>query len=689
MNRGNWVQTTLKFPTKRKADSDLDEIEPKMSRKSYANVARTGAGSTSYQNESSDTKRLSQNSSSQGSSGLQVAFHSSGRSNNSYEDTRSLDKNDSGQSSQNKLSDNHSQRASTSYNKQRKSDTEDDAKDIQFISAASSRGASSQRQAEHCSGKDTFDNTYKPKSYVDKDDDSNHSPASSEDYKAKNKLELFQMKGIQIYSEHLPELKGSESHTVLFKFSQEGKRKIIYPERKEDFIFEDHAYLPNSSKEKFEKSEPPRWRRIVVALKKKISGVFELEEAMLFYNEQYSKIWKFDALYRYFLEMKEEKRDTFFEEVLPKIQNLALRLPELFKKSVPLLKQRQSRKITMSQEQAACLLANAFFCTFPKRSFKVRGSKMPDINFSNLYSDKHADRKQQKLKCIFNYFERVTTEMPAGTLTFTRQSFMNFEDLPDWENSKQLFSDLFVSDENTIEDDGKYMLQADFANKYVGGGVLGHGLVQEEIRFMLCPEMIVARLFTECLLDTEVLIMTGCERFSSYTGYSDTFKFKEPYIDDMERDNWERRYTEVVAMDALVIKIYKEQFEKWQLNRELNKAYCAFNGKYKEDEYHRRNLDLPAVCTGNWGCGAFGGDKQLKALIQLMAAAAAQRDVCYFTFGDKELSSQLREIHQVLQRKKLQVKNIIELIKHHHKENLSYSSKSNKSLFEYILQFSR
>jgi len=23
---------------------------------------------------------------------------------------------------------------------------------------------------------------------------------------------------------------------------------------------------------------------------------------------------------------------------------------------------------------------------------------------------------------------------------------------------------------------------------------------------------------------------------------------------------------------------------------------------------------LPAVCTGNWGCGAFGGDKQLKGI---------------------------------------------------------------------------
>ena len=51
--------------------------------------------------------------------------------------------------------------------------------------------------------------------------------------------------------------------------------------------------------------------------------------------------------------------------------------------------------------------------------------------------------------------------------------------------------------------------QVDFANKYVGGGVLGEGPVQEEIRFMICPEMIVACLLTEELDNNECLIMTG------------------------------------------------------------------------------------------------------------------------------------------------------------------------------------
>lgn len=51
----------------------------------------------------------------------------------------------------------------------------------------------------------------------------------------------------------------------------------------------------------------------------------------------------------------------------------------------------------------------------------------------------------------------------------------------------------------------------------------------------------------------------------------------------------------------------------------LVQAHCAFEGS--NVQLHGSNVQLegsdvrnclPAVCTGNWGCGAFGGDKQLK-----------------------------------------------------------------------------
>ena len=128
--------------------------------------------------------------------------------------------------------------------------------------------------------------------------------------------------------------------------------------------------------------------------------------------------------------------------------------------------------------------------------------------------------------------------------------------------------------------------------------------------------------------------------------------------------------------------------------------------------------NLPAVATGNWGCGAFGGDIHLKgkvfstskivqcrnnttilnlvpdaegtlftaiiiltcstiegkgiivfvltslycstlydipALIQLMAAAQANRDVCYFTCKNRRLRDELYNMHKYLTDKGLSV----------------------------------
>ncbi len=53
-----------------------------------------------------------------------------------------------------------------------------------------------------------------------------------------------------------------------------------------------------------------------------------------------------------------------------------------------------------------------------------------------------------------------------------------------------------------------------------------------------------------------------------------------------------------------------------------------------------------AVATGNWGCGAFGGDPHLKALIQLMAASANERDLAFLTVRNTQLA---RDVHLLYQ----------------------------------------
>ena len=155
--------------------------------------------------------------------------------------------------------------------------------------------------------------------------------------------------------------------------------------------------------------------------------------------------------------------------------------------------------------------------------------------------------------------------------------------------------------------------------------------MQEEIRFLLCPELVVARLFTETLADNECLLVTGAEQFSRYHGYASTFEWAGPYRDETVRDAWGRRQTVVVAMDALRLGGSKKQragqFHPRLLRRELNKAFCAFS---TSDQHATPPCGRHcAVATGNWGCGAFGGDVRLKALLQVVCVCVC---VCVCVF---------------------------------------------------------
>ena len=70
---------------------------------------------------------------------------------------------------------------------------------------------------------------------------------------------------------------------------------------------------------------------------------------------------------------------------------------------------------------------------------------------------------------------------------------------------------------------------------------------------------------------------------------------------------------------------------------------------------------MPAVATGNWGCGAFKGSPDLKFLIQLMAASECGRNLVYYTFQNKKLKRELQEMYEFLNDKNLTVGKIFRL----------------------------
>ncbi|KAK7918589.1 hypothetical protein WMY93_009873 [Mugilogobius chulae] len=254
-------------------------------------------------------------------------------------------------------------------------------------------------------------------------------------------------------------------------------------------------------------------------------------ELHLRYNASYAKKWDFTALFLYCTKVLDpDSAEHLFESVLPEMVQLALRAPKLITKPVPLLKRGMNHSISLSQEQISCLLSNAFFCTFPRRnSRKTEYYNYPDINFFRLF-ESSSSRKIEKLKTLMCYFKTVTEQMPNGVVTFTRRCL---ENPVDWKSSQKRLTRLHITCEGTIEDDGYGMLQVDFANQFVGGGVTSLGLVQEEIRFLINPELIVSRLFTEALDHNECLVITGTQQFSKYTGYAQTYRWAGRHHDPL------------------------------------------------------------------------------------------------------------------------------------------------------------
>jgi len=229
----------------------------------------------------------------------------------------------------------------------------------------------------------------------------------------------------------------------------------------------------------------------------------------------------------------------------------------------------------------------------------------------------------------------------------------NEEAQPEFAASVKALQPVQIHPDGVIEEDSG-SLQVDFANRFIGGGVLRSGCVQEEIRMALAPEMILARLFCEELKANEVLLMSGMPDFSETTGYGNTFGFRQgrdpwagavtpqlvptPYVNAESGRRMQMHAVTVMAMDAYNFRGHgnaSQQFAPGFVHRELLKAYIGFHGVPPEQALLPLVREGP-VASGHWGCGAYAGDTQLKLILQWLAASEAGRELHYYTF-DKPL----------------------------------------------------
>ena len=308
--------------------------------------------------------------------------------------------------------------------------------------------------------------------------------------------------------------------------------------------------------------------------------------------------------------------------LLRAIAALAAPLHEHFPRGLPLLLAAPAA-LALPRPAAACLLACMFLCALPRPHAECNQSCYAML--FGLPSDCGA---AQKLLCALHYFERAAAAAPRGTLALERvappAALVAGGHAALHARLAACAAPLLrleVLREGSIHD-ARGALQADFANRYIGGGTLGGGCVQEEILFSVAPECIVAQLLVPALAAHEALLIAGVERFSAHAGYARSFRYDGPLQEDCARVAEGGAAgalapgsvrAALIAFDALAFPPREPpaaQLAPELLLRELGKCAAAF-GEGQAPGWPAE-LGLPAgavppIATGHWGCGAFNG----------------------------------------------------------------------------------
>ncbi|MCU0686340.1 MAG: poly(ADP-ribose) glycohydrolase [Polyangiaceae bacterium] len=311
-----------------------------------------------------------------------------------------------------------------------------------------------------------------------------------------------------------------------------------------------------------------------------------------------------------------------FERIVPAVLRHAAALPVAGAPS--LLVTAQPGRVVLGRQVAASLVAHLVLGTLPP----APGQAMPHTSFDRLLAT-GARPEQAKLRCVLAYFDRIADGAPSGAITIERD-VLTPRTLADWAADPAPLGPLEVAPEGGVEDSAG-AAQVDFANRFLGGGVLSGGCVQEEIRFSVCPELLAALPLCAMMNDNEAIRLHGAERFAKLDGYGFTIAFGGDVHDSTPRLPDGTADVTLIAIDAIDLRRERDpnlQFQPTWLRREADKALVGFGGA-------RPPPRAPAlVATGHWGCGAFGGDHALKAVLQWLAASAAGVGLRYHTYGD-------------------------------------------------------
>ena len=297
--------------------------------------------------------------------------------------------------------------------------------------------------------------------------------------------------------------------------------------------------------------------------------------------------------------------ERFFARGLPFMARVALDMPRLFADTaLPVWKMRSSwesassselgrQTITLSLTQCACLLAHSFFGSL-RRPASVQPN---DFRFTAVDLFVGTAASPNSAMTFLNYFSVIADRMPSGDVVFERVGYRRGGAAPwSWTKSTRPLCKAKLVD-GTINE-CRADVHAEFANAYVGGGVLSGDAAMEETLFLVKPELMVAMALNGRMVDREVIAVSGAVQYSRTAGFGQSFTFAAdyPWHGDGGRTGPPPR---VVAIDA--IRGGGPAMTKRAMLRDMNKARIAFDGARE-------------VATGHWGCGAYGNNHNLCVL---------------------------------------------------------------------------
>ena len=349
-------------------------------------------------------------------------------------------------------------------------------------------------------------------------------------------------------------------------------------------------------------------------------------------------------------------KSVFFRSVWPALKDVAFELPQLFPSGLYSLSTENSRVI-FSRRQVACLVIHQFLCSLRSPSWMRDGC--PDFHIWYSAQTPHPKAVEAYLFALFRYFELIAYTENAvlsasavdWSITFTLRK-VNGDYLTADLCSRRLadFEVIFKADHPLVEEDDRLLglphgAAVISANKDVG---FGQTASQEEMVVGASPELCIVVLITPTLQEDEVLVVEGARQMICMTGYGRDAQLSK--ITELNRldittpspPKWRNRtflFMDALELDSYDISRLTPDLLPSNIDRELRKAYTAFSSAPNNGDQA-----FKVVVTGLWGCRSFGGNGQIKTIIQWLSASLAGTKLCFVCAGkdQEDFAAELR-----------------------------------------------